>query len=79
MRGAGLRWEDVDLDSEFRSRFRGTLIRVRAGRRTQGARGTLQVPMFVLDVLRKRHSEAREGAVFVFEQRRGSLAYNSAR
>jgi integrase len=78
--GAGLRWEDVDLDSGTVT-VRGTLIQGKgwqADTKTHEPR-TLQVPRFVLDVLRRRHSEAREGAVFVFEQGGAPLAYNSAR
>ena len=78
--GAGLRWEDVDLDSGAVT-VRGTLIQGKgwqADTKTHEAR-VLQVPPFVLDVLRRRRSEAREGAVFVFEQGGKSLAYNSAR
>ena len=78
--GAGLRWEDVDLGSGVVT-VRGTLIQGKgwqADTKTHEPR-TLQVPRFVLDVLQKRHSEAREGAVFVFEQGGAPLAYNSAR
>lgn len=78
--GAGLRWEDVDLDSGTVT-VRGTLIQGKgwqADTKTHEPR-TLQVPRFVLDVLRRRRSEAREGAVFVFEQGGAPLAYNSAR
>lgn len=78
--GAGLRWEDVDLESGTVT-VRGTLIQGKgwqADTKTHEVR-TLQVPPFVLAVLRRRHSEAREGAVFVFEQGGKSLAYNSAR
>lgn len=78
--GAGLRWEDVDLDAGTVT-VAGTLIQKggwQADTKTHEPR-TLQVPSFVLDVLRRRHSEAREGAVHVFEQGGKSLAYNSAR
>lgn len=78
--GAGLRWEDVDLDSGTVT-VRGTLIQGKgwqADTKTHEPR-TLQVPRFVLDVLRRRHSEARDGAVHVFEQGGAPLAYNSAR
>lgn len=78
--GAGLRWEDVDLESGTVT-VRGTLIQGKgwqADTKTHEVR-TLQVPPFVLEVLRRRHSEAREGAVFVFEQGGAPLAYNSAR
>lgn len=78
--GAGLRWEDVDLDAGTVT-VAGTLIQKggwQADTKTHEPR-TLQVPRFVLDVLRRRRSEAREGAVFVFEQGGKSLAYNSAR
>lgn len=78
--GAGLRWEDVDLDAGTVT-VAGTLIQKggwQADTKTHEPR-TLQVPSFVLDVLRRRHSEAREGAVHVFEQGGAPLAYNSAR
>ena len=78
--GAGLRWEDVDLDAGAVT-VAGTLIQKggwQADTKTHEPR-TLQVPSFVLDVLRRRHSEARDGAVHVFEQGGAPLAYNSAR
>lgn len=78
--GAGLRWEDVDLESGTVT-VRGTLIQGKgwqADTKTHEVR-TLQVPPFVLEVLRRRRSAAREGAVFVFEQGGAPLAYNSAR
>lgn len=78
--GAGLRWEDVDLSAGTVT-VAGTLIQKggwQADTKTHEPR-TLQVPPFVLDVLRRRHSEARDGAVHVFEQGGVPLAYNSAR
>ena len=78
--GAGLRWEDVDLDAGTVT-VAGTLIQKggwQADTKTHEPR-TLQVPSFVLDVLRRRYSEARGGAVHVFEQGGTPLAYNSAR
>ncbi len=78
--GAGLRWQDVDLDAGTVT-VAGTLIQKggwQADTKTHEPR-TLQVPSFVLDVLRRRHSEARDGAVHVFEQGEAPLAYNSAR
>ena len=78
--GAGLRWQDVDLDAGTVT-VAGTLLQKdgwRAGTKTHDTR-TLQVPGFVLDVLRRRRSEAREGAVFVFEQDGKPLNYNSTR
>lgn len=78
--GAGLRWEDVDLNAGTVT-VAGTLIQKggwQADTKTHEPR-TLQVPSFVLDVLRRRHSEAREGAVHVLEQDGAPLAYNSAR
>ena len=78
--GAELRWQDVDLEAGTVTICR-TLVQKagwQADTKTHEVR-TLQVPRFVLDVLRRRRSEAREGAVFVFEQGGKSLAYNSAR
>ena len=78
--GAGLRWQDVDLEAGTVT-ICGTLVQKagwQADTKTHEVR-TLQVPPFVLEVLRRRRSEAREGAVFVFEQGGKSLAYNSAR
>ena len=78
--GAGLRWEDVDLDAGTVT-VAGTLIQKggwQADTKTHEPR-TLQVPRFVLDVLRRRRSEARDRAVHVFEQGGAPLAYNSAR
>ena len=78
--GAGLRWQDVDLDAGTVT-VAGTLIQKggwQADTKTHEPR-TLQVPPFVLDVLRRRHSETRDGAVHVFEQGGAPLAYNSAR
>lgn len=75
-----MRWEDVDLDAGTVT-VAGTLIQKggwQADTKTHEPR-TLQVPSFVLDVLRRRHSEARDGAVHVFEQSGAPLAYNSAR
>ena len=78
--GAGIRWQDADLEAGTVT-ICGTLVQKagwQADTKTHEVR-TLQVPPFVLEVLRRRHSEAREGAVFVFEQGGKSLAYNSAR
>lgn len=78
--GAGIRWQDVDLEAGTVT-ICGTLVQKagwQADTKTHEVR-TLQVPPFVLDVLRRRRSEAREGAVFVFEQGGAPLAYNSAR
>lgn len=78
--GAGIRWQDVDLEAGTVT-ICGTLVQKagwQADTKTHEVR-TLQVPPFVLEVLRRRRSEAREGAVFVFEQGGKSLAYNSAR
>lgn len=78
--GAGVRWQDVDLEAGTVN-ICGTLVQKagwQADTKTHEVR-TLQVPPFVLEVLRRRRSEAREGAVFVFEQGGAPLAYNSAR
>lgn len=78
--GAGIRWQDVDLEAGTVT-ICGTLVQKagwQADTKTHEVR-TLQVPPFVLAVLRRRRSEAREGAVFVFEQGGAPLAYNSAR
>ena len=78
--GAGIRWQDVDLEAGTVT-ICGTLVQKagwQADTKTHEAR-TLQVPPFVLDVLRRRRAEALDGAVFVFEQGGKSLAYNSAR
>lgn len=78
--GAGIRWQDVDLEAGTVT-ICGTLVQKagwQADTKTHEVR-TLQVPPFVLEVLRRRRSEAREGAVFVFEQGGAPLAYNSAR
>jgi len=78
--GAGIRWQDVDLEAETVT-ICGTLVQKagwQADTKTHEAR-TLQVPPFVLDVLRRRRAEALDGAVFVFEQGGKPLAYNSAR
>lgn len=78
--GAGIRWQDVDLEAGTVT-ICGTLVQKagwQADTKTHEVR-VLQVPPFVLEVLRRRRSEAREGAVFVFEQGGKSLAYNSAR
>ena len=78
--GAGIRWQDVDLEAGTVT-ICGTLVQKagwQADTKTHEIR-TLQVPPFVLEVLRRRRSEAREGAVFVFEQGGAPLAYNSAR
>jgi integrase family protein len=78
--GAGIRWQDVDLEAGTVT-ICGTLVQKagwQADTKTHEAR-TLQVPPFVLDVLRRRRAEAVDGAVFVFEQGGKSLAYNSAR
>ena len=78
--GAGIRWQDVDLEAGTVT-ICGTLVQKagwQADTKTHEVR-TLQVPPFVLAVLRRRLSEAREGAVFVFEQGGAPLAYNSAR
>lgn len=78
--GAGLRWEDVDLSAGTVT-VAGTLIQKggwQADTKTHEPR-TLQVPSFVLDVLRRRRSEASAGAVFVFEQDGKPLNYNSTR
>lgn len=78
--GAGLRWQDVDLDAGTAT-ICGTLVQKvgwQADTKTHEPR-TLQLPPFVLAVLRRRRGEADEDAVFVFEQSGKSLAYNSAR
>lgn len=78
--GAGIRWQDVDLEAGTVT-ICGTLVQKagwQADTKTHEVR-VLQVPPFVLEVLRRRRSEAREGAVFVFEQGGAPLAYNSAR
>lgn len=78
--GAGLRWQDVDLEAGTVT-ICGTLVQKagwQADTKTHEVR-TLQVPPFILDVLRRRRAESLEGAVFVFEQGGKSLAYNSAR
>lgn len=78
--GAGLRWQDVDLEAGTVT-ICGTLVQKagwQADTKTHEVR-VLQVPPFVLDVLRRRRAEALEGATFVFEQGGKSLAYNSAR
>lgn len=78
--GAGLRWQDVDLDAGTAT-ICGTLVQKvgwQADTKTHEPR-TLQLPPFVLAVLRRRRAEAEEDAVFVFEQSGKSLAYNSAR
>ena len=78
--GAGIRWQDVDLEAGTVT-ICGTLVQKagwQADTKTHEAR-TLQVPPFVLDVLRRRRAEALDGAVVVFEQGGKSLAYNSAR
>lgn len=78
--GAGIRWQDVDLEAGTVT-ICGTLVQKsgwQADTKTHEVR-TLQVPPFVLEVLRRRRAEAAHGAVFVFEQGGKSLAYNSAR
>ena len=78
--GAGLRWQDVDLEAGVVT-IRGTLIQKggwQADTKTHESR-TLQVPKFVMEVLKRRRAAATEDAVFVFEQRGTHLAYNSAR
>lgn len=78
--GAGLRWQDVDLEAGTVT-ICGTLVQKagwQADTKTHEVR-VLQVPPFVLEVLRRRRAEAVEGATFVFEQGGKSLAYNSAR
>lgn len=78
--GVGLRWQDVDLDAGTVT-VAGTLLQKdgwRAGTKTHDTR-TLQVPGFVLDVLRRRRSEASAGAAFVFEQDGKPLTYSSTR
>lgn len=78
--GAGLRWQDVDLEAGTVT-ICGTLVQKagwQADTKTHEVR-VLQVPPFVLDVLRRRRAEALERATFVFEQGGKSLAYNSAR
>ena len=78
--GAGLRWQDVDFEAGAVT-ICGTLVQKagwQADTKTHEVR-TLQVPPFVLDVLRRRRAAALDGAVFVFEQGGKSLAYNSAR
>ena len=78
--GAGIRWQDADLEAGTVT-ICGPLVQKagwQADTKTHEVR-TLQVPPFVLEVLRRRRSEAREGAVFVFEQGGAPLAYNSAR
>ena len=78
--GAGLRWQDVDLEAGTVT-ICGTLVQKagwQADTKTHEVR-VLQVPPFVLEVLRRRRAEAVDGATFVFEQGGKSLAYNSAR
>lgn len=78
--GAGLRWEDVDLDAGTVT-VNGTLIHGAGWQpdtKTHQSR-TLQVPVFVLKVLQRRRAHAAAGAVFVFEFRGAPLKYNSSR
>ena len=78
--GAGIRWQDVDLEAGTVT-ICGTLVQKSGWQpdtKTHEPR-TLQVPPFVVEVLQRRQAEARDGAIFVFEQGGKSLAYNSAR
>lgn len=78
--GAGLRWEDVDLDAGTVT-VNGTLIHGagwQADTKTHQSR-TLQVPAFVLKVLQRRRAQAAASAVFVFEYMGRPIKYGMSR
>ena len=78
--GAGLRWEDIDLDAGTVT-VNGTLIHGagwQADTKTHQSR-TLQVPAFVLKVLQKRRAQAAASAVFVFEYMGRPIKYGMSR